>query len=93
MVKSSTKEKVSNALEEYDEIGKTQKLDDAFFVEQWITEIKKIQEPAVFEEGAHKCRKCKSKNTITYLRQTRSADEPMTEFMQCKTCGFYTRLG
>jgi len=35
------------------------------------------------------CRKktCKSTNTIYYQKQTRSADEPMTTFYTCLTCG------
>lgn len=33
------------------------------------------------------CRKCKGKNCTYYLQQTRSADEPMTIFVQCIDCG------
>ena len=33
------------------------------------------------------CRKCKGKNCTYYLQQTRSADEPMTIFVQCLDCG------
>jgi len=32
------------------------------------------------------CRKCGSKNVNNYERQTRSADEPMTQFYQCLDC-------
>jgi DNA-directed RNA polymerase subunit M/transcription elongation factor TFIIS len=33
------------------------------------------------------CRKCKSNKCTYYQMQTRSADEPMTTFCQCLTCG------
>ena len=33
------------------------------------------------------CRKCKSNKCTYYLQQTRSADEPMTVFVQCIDCG------
>lgn len=37
--------------------------------------------------GTFKCGKCKSKKTTYYQRQTRSADEPMTVFVECLNCG------
>jgi len=37
-------------------------------------------------EGQFKCGKCKSKKTDYYQLQTRSADEPMTTYVTCKTC-------
>lgn len=33
------------------------------------------------------CRKCKNNKCTYYAMQTRSADEPMTIFVQCLTCG------
>jgi transcription elongation factor S-II len=33
------------------------------------------------------CRKCKSKKCTYYLQQIRSADEPMTVFVNCLECG------
>ncbi len=37
-------------------------------------------------DGAFKCRRCKSEKTTYYQMQTRSADEPMTTFVQCTEC-------
>jgi len=37
-------------------------------------------------EGAFKCRRCGSEKTTYYQMQTRSADEPMTTFVQCCEC-------
>lgn len=37
-------------------------------------------------DGFFECRKCKSKKTTYYQMQTRSADEPMTTFVQCLAC-------
>ena len=38
-------------------------------------------------DGIFQCRKCKSKKTTYYSLQTRSADEPMTNFITCLGCG------
>jgi DNA-directed RNA polymerase subunit M/transcription elongation factor TFIIS len=37
-------------------------------------------------DGMFKCNKCKTFNTTYYSLQTRSADEPMTNFISCLTC-------
>ena len=39
------------------------------------------------QNGIFKCSKCKSQKTTYYEMQTRSADEPMTAFIQCLDCG------
>jgi len=41
----------------------------------------------VKENEMFKCGKCKSKRVTFYLRQVRSADEPMTSFFTCHNCG------
>ena len=38
------------------------------------------------EEGIFQCYKCKSRKTTYYSLQTRSADEPMTNFITCMEC-------
>lgn len=38
------------------------------------------------QDGIFQCRKCNSKKTTYYSLQTRSADEPMTNFITCVTC-------
>ena len=38
-------------------------------------------------KGAFQCGKCKSWRTTYYQLQTRSADEPMTTFVNCVDCG------
>jgi DNA-directed RNA polymerase subunit M/transcription elongation factor TFIIS len=52
------------------------------------------EEPPVTDEvtdevtdGLFQCRKCKKRKTTYYSVQTRSADEPMTNFITCLTCG------
>lgn len=37
-------------------------------------------------EGAYQCARCKSKKTVYTQLQTRSADEPMTVYIQCLQC-------
>jgi transcription elongation factor S-II len=37
-------------------------------------------------DGIFQCRKCGSKKTTYYSLQTRSADEPMTNFITCVHC-------
>ena len=39
------------------------------------------------ESGMFTCGKCKSNCTTFFSLQTRSADEPMTNFITCKKCG------
>lgn len=40
----------------------------------------------VIENGMFKCRYCGSRKTTYYSLQTRSADEPMTNFITCTSC-------
>ncbi len=39
------------------------------------------------------CLNCKSTNTISFQKQVRSADEPMSTFISCLSCGYKYREG
>lgn len=41
---------------------------------------------------AYECRKCKQRKCKVYSLQTRSADEPMTIFVQCEVCNYSWRI-
>ena len=43
--------------------------------------------PFQVEEGVEQCKKCKSFRVMSYQRQDRSADEPMTTYCTCSNCG------
>lgn len=45
-----------------------------------------IQHPFQVEEGVLEC-KCGSRKVYSFSKQTRSADEPMTTYAECVTCG------
>jgi hypothetical protein len=68
---------------------------DEIFPELWKPIQEKVWEKEVilgfkpddFSDGIEQCRKCKSFKTTYYSKQTRSADEPMTNFFTCHNCG------
>ncbi len=41
-----------------------------------------------FKDSFFTCKKCKSKKTSYYQQQTRGADEPMTNFIECLQCQY-----
>ena len=63
--------------------------------EKWsqLLSDKKIREENIYapklmaSTDSFTCRKCKSKECNYYQLQTRSADEPMTTFVTCISCG------
>lgn len=50
-------------------------------------DLRTTEEPQEVTDGLFQCRKCKKRKTTYYSVQTRSADEPMTNFITCLTCG------
>lgn len=58
-------------------------------IASWLQEVypKNIQRTVDITDSILKCGKC-NKNTVDYYeKQTRGADEPMTLFANCLTCG------
>jgi transcription elongation factor S-II len=46
-----------------------------------------VPKPAAAKSSLFKCRRCGSDNVTFYQQQTRSCDEPMTNFCKCGKCG------
>ena len=57
---------------------------DIAFKQDRNDEIAEIQ--SEIQDGIFQCRKCNSRKTTYYSLQTRSADEPMTNFITCVNC-------
>lgn len=51
-----------------------------------------ITNPPIIEEGVISCKKCKSKRTFSFNKQTRSSDEQVTVFVRCVDCGTQFRM-
>jgi DNA-directed RNA polymerase subunit M/transcription elongation factor TFIIS len=45
------------------------------------------------EEGEFTCGKCRNKRILSFQKQMRSADEPMTTFFQCQKCNHNWKMG
>ena len=62
---------------------------EAYFQKKLAKEMIQLQQLAEEENtsGMYTCRKCKSNCTSFFSLQTRSADEPMTNYITCKKCG------
>lgn len=62
------------------------------FPQNWESIIQKrennIKNKDYIEESVYVCKRCKEKKCFSYQLQTRSADEPMTTFVNCIACGF-----
>lgn len=54
------------------------------YPEKWKPDVDVDQDQVV--EGIFQCKKCGSKRTTYYSLQTRSSDEPMTNFITCVDC-------
>jgi hypothetical protein len=51
-----------------------------------------IECPPEIEEGIIECKKCRSKKTFSFSKQTRRGDESTTVFVRCSKCSFSFRL-
>ena len=51
-----------------------------------------IENPPDVEEGVVECRKCKSRKTFSFSKQTRRGDESTTVFVKCSQCSSTFRL-
>jgi DNA-directed RNA polymerase subunit M/transcription elongation factor TFIIS len=51
-----------------------------------------LTSPPEVEEGVIECRKCNSKRTFSFSKQTRRADESATVFVRCASCNSTFRL-
>lgn len=51
-----------------------------------------LTSPPEVEEGVIECRKCNSKKTFSFSKQTRRADESATVFVRCANCNSTFRL-
>jgi transcription elongation factor S-II len=60
---------------------------DALIQEKKIRDDNKYEPKLEASTDNFKCWKCKSKKCTYYQLQTRSADEPMTTFVNCLDCG------
>ena len=71
------------------QILETKKSQNIAFMDIYSMEILEDEEVNTEnEDGLFQCYKCKSKNTTYYSLQTRSADEPMTNFITCLNCKY-----
>jgi len=62
------------------------------FPKNWESIIVKrennIKNKDYIEESVYVCKRCKEKKCFSFQLQTRSADEPMTTFVNCVACGY-----
>ena len=59
---------------------------ETFNPEKWIKNDLQKEDETIESSGLFKCPKCKFRKTTYYSMQTRSADEPMTNFITCLNC-------
>lgn len=51
-----------------------------------------IQNPPAVEEGVMECKKCHSKRTFSFSKQTRRSDESATVFIRCSNCNYTYKI-
>ena len=57
----------------------------------FLTITEKIRQEAEQKLSIYECGRCKSKNIQSEVKQTRRADEAITEIHKCRECGFTWR--
>ena len=67
-------------------LNKEIKSKDIAFINPYETKEEEVVSIDNVADGVFKCRKCGSRKTTYYSLQTRSADEPMTNFITCINC-------
>ena len=61
------------------------------FEDRLKEELQTIEKPLDSSISGKPCSRCKGTSTISYQLQDRRADEPMSEYLKCMTCGFTRR--
>ena len=63
---------------------------ESYFQKKLAKEMNQLKNMSEEENisGIYVCRKCKSDCTTCFSLQTRSADEPMTNYITCKKCSY-----
>lgn len=51
-----------------------------------------MSNPPILEEGVIECKKCSSRKTYSFSKQTRRADESATVFVRCSQCNSSFRI-
>lgn len=62
---------------------------DKILKKKELEEFKKTNQAT---SSIYKCPKCKERKSTITQKQTRSADEPATLYIECKSCGYTTIL-
>jgi len=51
-----------------------------------------FENPPQVEEGVMECKRCKSRRTFSFSKQTRRSDESATVFIRCSNCDYMYRI-
>ena len=51
-----------------------------------------LENPPEVEEGVMECKRCHSKRTFSFSKQTRRSDESATVFIRCSNCSYMYRM-
>jgi len=51
-----------------------------------------LENPPQVEEGVMECKRCHSKRTFSFSKQTRRSDESATVFIRCSNCSYMYRM-